>query len=704
MIWQGGLMSMRSFSERRGLFLVALVVWSAAVSFRPATAGENTWTSTGPEGGEVRSLAAHPWDSSTIFAGTIDGVYMSSDAGHTWQRSSRGIESRTVWSIVIDPENPDLIVALTWGRGGLFWSHDGGDTWVPHPFGKNRDVRYLESYGPQFIVVVIDEGRAWVSRDGCATWNRVAYGVGEMFDLVIHPERPQRMFALLESGGAVVSDNSGSAWRECPLPNGHEPTQAVFDPHDPDIVYLPADGFLARTDDWCESWQVEEQSTLSRYGFFEADPHRDGTVYATGQEGLRRSPNGGGSWHQFGPQSDSLWSSAISISPVDGDVMFLAADAGDERRGVFRSGDGGGTWPISTTGLNIRGIGTIDVDPSNPSIVYAGTSAYERYSGGGIFKSVDSGGTWSLLEDTEEAGPIIVLDPLMPSILFASAPKSTIVKSTDRGETWFEVWPGFDDNRIEALETDPHRSGTLFAVVGRHQNLHRSVDGGVSWTRLSLPEDQDVMGVYCHPRRAGVVFAVTYDGLNVSTNWGETWNQSSIGLEVPGSCFPWWCPPYYHVQDLAFDPSNPDVMYAATDAGPFRSTDGGSSWELFQEGMLICCEYGSWSEECYDLTKAATSGPLRCEGGPLSMAVDPDRPHIVYATTVFGTYRGRGRGVSWERIDRGVETRVVHDLIAVGGRGPLGASSTSSVLNLEVVDPPPRRPALRRLRPSPRRH
>ncbi len=375
------------------------------------------------------------------------------------------------------------------------------------------------------------------------------------------------------------------------------------------------------------------------------------------------------------------------IPPSDPDVLYLAAEAIDERRGVFHSGDGGLAWKIGRTALFANSVNSIELNPADPTIAYAG--ANKGYSGNGVFKSWDSGNTWSLLEGTEEAGPFVAVDPISPEIVYTTTADWGILKSTNSGQTWFEVWRGWGDKRIGGIEVDHHRAGTLFVVKEEFDHaLYRSDDGGTTWAELTLPDNADVFGIYSDPRTAGVVYAATWRGLHKSYDWGDSWAPISVGLEPPDECWVFGCAGEWVVNDLEFDPSNPQLIYAGTGVGPFRSTDGGLTWELASHGMFFCC-----GAECDALMK--TSGSETCEGGTLGLAIDPDWPSILYASTSLGTYRSYNKGRKWFRITEPDDTNP-EAIVAAGDGLLLGASVSAGVLRLRVPPvPSPRRPGRR---------
>ncbi len=114
--------------------------------------------------------------------------------------------------------------------------------------------------------------------------------------------------------------------------------------------------------------------------------------------------------------------------------------------------------------------------------------------------------------------------------------------------------------------------------------------------------------------------------------------------------------------------------------------------------MLVCCEFIVWSEECDDLTKSSWLPPI-CEGWPLSLEVEPNRPATLYATSSLGTYRSFNRGGTWERITSS-DDPVVESIEALCEGKLVGASSRAGVLRLKTSYAPSPRRGLRRVVPT----
>ena len=85
----------------------------------PVSAGNNIWTSHGPEGGPVNALALDPVTPTTLYAGTGGGVFKSTDGGANWSAVNSGLTSTCVFALAIDPATPTTLYAGT-GGGGVF--------------------------------------------------------------------------------------------------------------------------------------------------------------------------------------------------------------------------------------------------------------------------------------------------------------------------------------------------------------------------------------------------------------------------------------------------------------------------------------------------------------------------------------------------------------------------------------------------------
>src|SRR5688500_10433543 len=103
------------------LFLVPFLLLPAS----RLQAGVNVWTPIGPDGGEITALEANPRRDNVVYAGTLGGVFRSTDHGETWRLWSRGLQNRAISALAAAPSNGAVLYAGTWDSG-LFVTNDGG--------------------------------------------------------------------------------------------------------------------------------------------------------------------------------------------------------------------------------------------------------------------------------------------------------------------------------------------------------------------------------------------------------------------------------------------------------------------------------------------------------------------------------------------------------------------------------------------------
>ncbi len=168
-----------------------------------------------------------------------------------------------------------------------------------------------------------------------------------------------------------------------------------------------------------------------------------------------------------------------------------------------------------------------------------------------------------------------------------------------------------------------------------------SPDGGDSWQRVrsGLWGESRVFGLAVHPREPRTLFAGADDGIYRSRDGGQRFER----LDLPMNKMDVW--------KIAFDPDDPDTMFAGTrPAALFRSKDGGQNWEQLRVDMV---------EEC------ANVGVPRVT----ALTVDPSDRKVVWAgVEVDGVRRSLDGGETWTRITGGLSDPDIHD-VAVRAAG-----------------------------------
>lgn len=221
-------------------------------------------------------------------------------------------------------------------------------------------------------------------------------------------------------------------------------------------------------------------------------------------------------------------------------------------------------------GLAMRQVRSVLPDPASPRVWYA-TVWTTQHS---LWKSTDGGKSWRVLERGLPEGfvPNVLLiaadDPT--SLLAAGA--GGIYRSGNGGLTWAEVRVPLP--QITALAADPFDPRIVYGGSEVGGNF-LSRDGGRTWQPVQggLPRDHfgNVPGgvrFAVHPREQGVVYAATngFGRLYKSEDGGGNWRSAAEGLSGR------------RVHDLAIDAEQPNVLYAASETGVFKTIDGAASW------------------------------------------------------------------------------------------------------------------------------
>jgi photosystem II stability/assembly factor-like uncharacterized protein len=241
-----------------------------------------------------------------------------------------------------------------------------------------------------------------------------------------------------------------------------------------------------------------------------------------------------------------------------------------------------------------------------------------------------------------------------PNEAYFGATGGGLWKTTDRGETWFPVTDGqIRSASVGAVAVSESNPDVVYIGMGEAcirgnvmsgDGVYKSTDGGRTWTRLGFGEKQNIAKIRVHPRNPDVVFVAVFGhhgapneerGVYKSTDGGKSWRRVLFRDAKTGAV------------DIAIDPSNPDVIYAAlweayrveyqmSSGGPgsglFKSTDGGETW------------------------KEITRNPGLPAGvvGKIGVAVsgaDPNRVYALVENEKGGLFRSDDGGSTWTLVN-----------------------------------------------------
>jgi photosystem II stability/assembly factor-like uncharacterized protein len=310
------------------LVKLAAAVLTAVFAAVPAGAGVGAWTSLpgpGDAAGIVNVIAGHPTDATLRYLATQGGMYVSRNAGGTWQLSNSGIAPTPAgYHGVTDLAVTASLVYIT--PYYLQKSTNGGSAWVRTGWvteNPGAAVLAVDLHNETTVYAGSNRG-VYKSSDGGATWIYLA-GNSQVYALAIDPGNPSVLFRGVASG-------------------------------------------IYRTQDGGSNWtQVNSQLSVHTFAFGSADSQ---TVYAgTNGSGIWRSTDGGSTWKVSsrctgGCTSASLQNLWVTKIIVAGSTVYAGSSYG-----LFRSLDGGETWSAANNGP--IGVTSMMLDPLNADTIIA---------------------------------------------------------------------------------------------------------------------------------------------------------------------------------------------------------------------------------------------------------------------------------------------------------------------------------------------
>ena len=661
--------------------------------------------------GRIIDLAVNPNDRAHYFvAAASGGVWVTHNAGITYQPVFDREGSYSIGCVALDPNNPHVVWVGTGennsqrsvGYGdGVYKSLDGGKSW------KNMGLRNSEHIGKIVIdprqsevVYVAAQGPLWKAggdrglyktTDGGKTWKRVLY-ISEntgISDLVYDPRNPDVLYVAayqrrrhvwtLINGGPesaiYKSTDGGESWRK--ITQGLPKVDLgriglAISPANPDVIYAIVEaaegkGGFFRSTDRGESWE-KRSAYVSRspqyYQEIFCDPVDVDRIYSM-DVWMQVSEDGGKTFQPLGEKYKHVDNHALWIDPQDPDYLLAGCDGG-----IYESYDRGKNWHFKAN-LPVTQFYKIAVDSAFPFYnVYGGTQ--DNFTLGGPSRTTSANGItnrdWFITLGGDGFQPVV--DPEDPNIIYCQYQYGGLARFDRRsGErVYIQPQPGKDEaplrwNWDSPLIISPHSHTRLYFAANK---IFRSDDRGNSWVAISPDLTRQI-------------------DRNKLPVMGKIWSIDAVSKNRSTSF-------YGNIVALSESPLQEGLLYAGTDDGLIQVTeDGGKHWRRIAHfpgvpdttyvNALLASQHsantvyaafnnhkrGDFQPYLLKSTDRGKSwksvvGNLPQRGSIYTIAEDYRNPNLLFVGTEFGVFFTVDGGQHWTQLKGGLPTIAVRDL------------------------------------------
>jgi photosystem II stability/assembly factor-like uncharacterized protein len=575
--------------------------------------GGKSWKNLGLRHSEhIGKIVIDPRNSDTVYVaaqgplwgpGGDRGLFKTTNGGQSWKNVLSISENTGVTDVVLDPRNPDVLIAAAYQRrrhvwtlidGGpesaLYKSTDAGASWTKLKSGlptvdMGRIGLALAPTNPDLVYAIIEaadkKGGIFRSLDQGATWERRnEYDQQAQYysRLFVDPKNEARIYVM--NVLIQVSDDGGRTLRPLGERSKHVDNHILWiDPVDPSYYLCGCDGGIYESFDRGTNWRFQANLPITQ--FYDVAVDNDAPFY-----------------HIYGGTQDNFTlggpARTRSVHGITNADWF-----------VTQGGDGFHCRP----------------DPEDPNTVYAelqygGLVRFDRRTGQKMGIQPEPGKDELPLRWNWDS-PLVISPHLHTRLYFAA---NKVFQSDDRGNTWKAV----SGDLTRQLNRDQ------LPVMGKVWNadaVSKSVSTSFYGNITALAES---------PKREGLLYAGTDDGLIQVRENGSAWRKID---QFPG------VPERTYVSRLVASQHDANTVYAAfdnhknADFAPYllKSTDAGQTW-------------------------TSIKGDLPANGPVLALAEDPVSPNLLFAGTEFGLYFTVNDGKKWVRLKGDLPTIAVRDL------------------------------------------
>jgi photosystem II stability/assembly factor-like uncharacterized protein len=563
-----------------------------------------TWTSLGPLGGDVRSLAVDPSHPDILYLGTADGyIFGSQDAGGHWESLGLvGPANGVITAIIVDPLSSGTLFASMWTTeangegGGVFVSRDHGRTWQGTVLAGHAIRALAESASDASVLIAGALDGVFRSTDLGKNWERITpSGDSELrnFDsLAIDPQDPGIIYAgtfhlpwkTVDGGKNWVAIHRG-------MIDDSDVLSLAVDSSSPQRVFAGACSGIYRSEDAGAYWNKIEGIPFSsrRTPVIRQDPLNSSVLFAGTTEGLWKTTDGGARWRRVSPAdwviNSLLIEARAGYSSAGGDAGKASNGQmrvliGTEQRGVLASDDGGEHFRELNEGFHHRRIVSLATDADKPGRV----AAVLANSADSPVETEDGGRTWTAISGGMTANAVTRIFS-SPRGWLAALATGGLARFEPQTRKWTRLGtfleqanvvagnieqPVTPTRRFDAVIND-FACGDAACFAATQEGLFFTSDDGNTWSALSFSSANLSVNSVRVSSDSQKLRIVSSNAMIFSDDAGRTWKWHDLPLDSGGAIRLEW--------------TAGNALLAAARNGLYISRDDGTSWGRFQYGL-----------------------------------------------------------------------------------------------------------------------